>query len=150
MKVGNICDGDMCRFSVTTRHPWPDKNQRVLVQRDELLLTIYPRQGCSNLAIPVAWRIFRRHRNPKTLDVLIAFLGESERENVIAEEAAKLLASPQFIPDNAQFLLQVGSLDDAEQYVLTHAAAINGDYYWGLQDLAEEFYRQQIATLPPA
>lgn len=116
----------------------PPDECRESVQRDELLLTIYPRQGCSNLAIPVAWRIFRRHRNPKTLDVLIAFLGESERENVIAEEAAKLLASPQFILDNAQFLLQVGSLDDAEQYVLTHAAAINGDYYWGLQDLAEE------------
>lgn len=105
--------------------------------RDSLLLEVHNRLGDPARRAEVAWRIFRRHRSLASLTRLLDVIGSDQRDAVVAGEVAAILGEDRFSPGDAAFLVEVERPDDAENYLLRHADALNGDDYSGLLPLAE-------------
>ena len=83
-------------------------------ERDELLLTIYKTLGNQEQLQEVAWRVFRRYRSKNTLATLLDALDEDQPNSVIDEESQLILQSDFLSYSDAQFLMEVDRLDDAE------------------------------------
>jgi len=105
--------------------------------RDDLLLAVYRELGDTNKAAEVAWRIFRNHRSKESLKALLSIIGDSERERVVDDEVSAILKAEEFSHADADFLIDLDRIDDAEAYLLSHANEFDGDYYTGLLPLAE-------------
>lgn len=106
-------------------------------EMDQLLLSIYKELGDSDRMIETAWRIFRRSRSEGSLDSLLTVIGEEERQAVIAEETATILASKSFSYSDALFMAQTSGAKQAEAYLLLHNQSLNGDLYMHLKPMAE-------------
>jgi len=118
--------------------------------RDRLLYSIYERLGDREKMTETAWRLFRNCRSRSTLDMLLQALGESERERVIEEQVEPIMGSATLSYDDAAFLVDMGRLDDAEEYLFSHRDRLDGDLYQFLLPLAkvlEEGGRSLGATL---
>ncbi|MGV8082790.1 MAG: DUF6880 family protein [Coriobacteriia bacterium] len=107
-------------------------------KRDTLLLIAYGILGRVDEQADVAMRMFRRNRTDASLEDLIAILGEEHRDEVIAGEVEAILAEERFSITNAQFLVDLGKLDEAERYMLDRLEQINGDHYYWLAPLAKD------------
>lgn len=108
-------------------------------ERDTLLLSVHTALSNHDASAKVAWRLFRRHRDKKSLDALLAIVGAGERDRVIEEEAQRILADVRLSYSDAEFLIQAGRIPDAENYILKRASDLNGDLYPSLLILAEGF-----------
>lgn len=105
--------------------------------RDGLLLVVYRELGDTNKAAEVAWRIFRNHRSKESLRNLLSIIGDSEGERVVDDEVSAILGSSEFSYSDADFLIALDRIDNAEAYLLSHADEFDGHYYTGLLPLAE-------------
>ena len=112
-------------------------------KRDELLLALYQRLGCSDDATKTAWRIFRRFRHETTFEQLLEIVGCEERQQILDEETKLILQSPGISYTDAEFLLWCGKLDEAEQYLLARAKELDGDQYYAILPLAEAMEREE-------
>jgi hypothetical protein len=106
--------------------------------RDELLITVLEALGDTERLKETAWRMFRRERSVEALDELLSYIGQSEREKVVAGETALILESEGFSYSDALFLARVGELEAAEDYLLKHEGSIDGDVYFILLPTAKE------------
>lgn len=106
-------------------------------ERDALLRDAYEILGQAAEAEAAAWRIFRRKRSLVSLEDLLALVGHARRDEVIAVEMAAILADKQFSISDADFLVDLGRLDEAERYVVDRSDQIDGDRYVWLTQLAE-------------
>lgn len=106
-------------------------------ERDALLLEVHGHLGNTEQQAEVAWRIFRRNRSLRTLEQLLNIIGVQQREAVLAGEEEAILTKPQLSMGDALFLMEVGRIESAEQYLLTRADQLNGDNYQSLVPLAE-------------
>ncbi len=106
-------------------------------ERDDLLYAIYEKQKNREALEEVAWRIFHRNRNERTLDKLLKAIGKKKRTVVLEQECKAILAAGKLSYSDASFLVEVDRLDDAARYVMMHADALNGDHYYYLFPLAE-------------
>jgi len=84
-----------------------------------------------------AWRLFRNCRSRSTLDMLLQALGESERERVIEEQVGAIMGSATLSYDDAAFLVDMGRLDDASEYLFRYRDQLDGDLYQFLLPLAK-------------
>ncbi len=119
-------------------------------KRDKLLQAIYTDLGVSDKVTEIAWKRFRVSRSAQSLDDLLAVIGHEQRESVIAEQAKEILGEERFKGSNADFFLQIGCLDQAENYLLQFAEQFNGDFYGSLLSLAqamEKAERNLAATM---
>jgi len=105
--------------------------------KEQLLLEIYKKLGYREKMKEVAWCLFRDYRSKKTLEQLLEAIGEQEGEKVIEEEARLILASKNFSCTNAEFLIEMGKMEDAESCILIHSSELNGDFYTSLLSLAK-------------
>ena len=105
--------------------------------QDELLYTIYEKLGNREKMAETAWRLFNNERSSSRLNLLLRALGEDKREQLIKEQVESILNSTTFSYDDARFLVEVGRLDDASEYLLLHHEEINGDLYQFLLPLAK-------------
>jgi len=105
--------------------------------QDQLLYSIHERLGNREKMGETAWRMFRDCRSRSTLDMLLRALGESERERVIEEQVALIMESATLSYDDAAFLVDMGRLDDASEYVFRHREQLDGDLYQFLLPLAK-------------
>jgi hypothetical protein len=112
-------------------------------ERDDLLMKIHEALGNRSAAIEAAWRKFRRSHSPHTLDTLLALIGEDQRDTVMAEETARILAAERLNYADALFLLQMGRVAEAERYLLERADQLNGDLYGLLLPMAETLEQAQ-------
>jgi len=118
--------------------------------QDQLLYSIYERLGNREKMAETAWRLFRNCRSRSTLDMLLQALGESERERVIEEQVEPIMQSATFSYDDAAFLVDMGRLDDASEYLFRYRDQLDGNLYQFLLPLAkalEEGERFLGATL---
>lgn len=106
-------------------------------ERDELLENIFAALGEREKQTEVVWRIFRRYRSTTTLEALLALVGKKARGKIVADEAAAILAAPNFVCSDARFLVDAGEVAQAEAYLVARAEDIDGEYYPGLLPLAE-------------
>lgn len=112
------------------------------LHRDELLVQIYEKQGNVEKRAEKAWKIFQRGRSVESLNLLLAAIGEEQRELIVEEEAKKILRSRTFNTDDAFFLLQSDRLESAEAYVIDRATKLEGSLYWPLLELSKLFVDQ--------
>lgn len=63
-------------------------------------------------------------------------IGEEKRDFIIEGECSKILVEKELSLDNASFLIQMGRIDDAEEYFIAHQGQINGQNLGALLALA--------------
>lgn len=114
----------------------PDETYQTY-ERDQLLYEVFGQLGETDKQEDVAWRIFRQHRTSDSLEVLLSVIGAERRESVIMEETDLILADKTLSMSDTAFLMEMGRVEDAEQYLLDRADHLNGDFYGSLLPLAE-------------
>ncbi len=108
-------------------------------QRDELLLTIFDRQGNKQQQAEVARRSFRRQRSRIGFERWIEIVGEEQRNELLTREVRIILDAPLLSLTDAVFLADMEQWDAAESYLQAHAMQLNGDLYQFLVPLADTF-----------
>jgi tetratricopeptide (TPR) repeat protein len=126
---------------VETAHSWLEKipagETFQADKRDQLLLEIYRKQGNVEKLTGLLYLKFRSHHSNDTLQALLDVIGSGRRDDVIADEVAHSLETKALKESDAAFLLSIGKIDEAEEYLLKRADQLNGDYYGSLLFLAE-------------
>jgi len=126
---------------VETAHSWlkkiPEHETYQEYERDKLLLEIYQKQGDSEKLTELLYRKFRSYHSTDTLQTLLDVIGHDKRDDVIKDEAVQILKSDRLRESDAEFLIAVGKMDDAEAYLLNRADQLDGNRYGSLLSLAE-------------
>lgn len=112
-------------------------------KRDDLFLAVYQKLGRRKEAVETAWRIFKQWRHEETFTQLLEIIGSRDREQLLDEEAKLILKSPELSYTDAKFLIWCGKVEDAETYLLSHTAEIDGGYYGDVLPLAESMEREE-------
>ena len=94
----------------------------------------------------MAWEIFRSNRSVERLAELLQTLGEEQREDVITGETAQILASSQdnLIGSDTSFLLHLGNIDAAEQYLMKRIDLLNKIDYITLTEWVVQFAQNPL------
>lgn len=108
-------------------------------ERDHLLMEIHEKTGNREKLTETAWRIFYRLRSADTLKALLEVIGSDKKEKVVDDEVLHILQSEMLSYTDAEFLIAVGRMQEAEQYILGRTAQLNGNLYTILLPLAEAF-----------
>ncbi|MHB8252745.1 MAG: DUF6880 family protein [Acidiferrobacter sp.] len=119
-------------------------------ERDQLLLEILGQLGETEKQASVAWRIFRRYRNKDSFQKLLSIIGDEHREAITAGEVGSILGAKKLSLSDVAFLVELGRMDEAENYLFQCAGELNGDFYGSLLPLAEAMEtaeRHLVATI---
>ncbi len=106
--------------------------------RERLLLEVYGMLGNIEGQREVAWRIFKAGRSAPSFKTLLEVVGEEQKDVIIDHEVSEILNAGQFSYSDAQFLIQMERMNEAERYVLDRSDQINGDHYHWLVPMAED------------
>jgi hypothetical protein len=109
---------------------------------------IYRQLGDKEGEERIAWEIFRSNRSVERLAELLQTLGEEQREEVITAETAQILAISQenLMGSDASFLLELGNIDAAEQYLMKRIALLNKIDYITLTDWVDQLAQNPLLT----
>jgi len=127
--------------SARTALSWVEKIPESLRSRtygyDGLLLEIHKKLNDKTAQAAVAWRIFRECRSKDTLATLLSAIGTKQKKIVVTAEAQAILQSMTLSWSDAQFLIDCGSIDQAEEYITRSAGQIEGGHYSSILPVAE-------------
>lgn len=115
----------------------PGEETFVSGERDELLKVLYQKQGDSEKLAGLLTKSFRAHPSAHTLEALLDVIGHAQREDIVAREVERILKSDSFRTSDAEFLIAMERIDEAEAYLLKQAPRFDGAMYSGLPALAE-------------
>ena len=142
------------RDEVEAAHAWigkiPQDTASYSYEVEKILKEIYARQGDSESLIGLYYRNFKVLRTLSTFQELLKVTGEEKREEILAQELALICENPRFDSYNAQFLADVGMIDELEAYVFARVEQLDGGAYYSLPEVAEalvEHARYLAATL---
>jgi hypothetical protein len=137
-----------------TAHSWlkkiPEGETFQAYERDKLLEEIYHKQGDSENLTDLLYQNFRSDHSVDTLQALLDVIGHDKRDEVIADAMAQVLQSDRLQESDAEFLIAVGRIDAAEEYLLQRAGQLEGRYYGSLLPLVaamESANRHLVASL---
>ncbi len=126
---------------VETAYLWlqkvPEGEAFQAYERDQLLLEVYQKQGNTGKLTDLRLRLFRNHHSSDTLQALLDVIGHNKRDEIIADEVALILADTTMRESDAEFLIAIGKINEAEKYLLERAGQMNGDHYECLLSLAK-------------
>ncbi len=126
---------------VETAHSWlkkiPEGEIFQAYERDKLLLDIYQKQGDSEKLTGLLYQKFSSYHSTDTLQALLDVIGHDKRDEVIKAELVQILASSTLRESDAEFLISIGKIDEAEGYLLGRADQLDGNHYGSLLSLAE-------------
>ena len=126
---------------VETAHSWlkkiPEGETYQVYERDKLLEEIYHKQGDSEKLTELLFQKFRSYHSSDTLQALLDVIGHDKRDDVISDETRQILKADRLRESDAEFLIAVGKLDEAEKYLLGRADQLDGNLYGSLLSLAE-------------
>ena len=106
-------------------------------KRNKLLEEIYRKQGNSKQLSELLYQRFRSCHSTDTLQELLEVIGSDKRSKVIADEVAHIMNRGSIRESDAEFLIAIGKIDEAEVYLLKHADHLDGNLYSSLPALAE-------------
>ena len=118
--------------------------------RDKLEIEIYRKQGNIPKLTESLHKKFRSHHSIDNLEALLDVIGDDKRDKVIAEEISIILGSSGLRESDAAFLVAVGRIDEAQEYLLDRAELLDGDNYPRLLSLADSMVsnkRHLVASL---
>lgn len=126
---------------VETAHSWlkkiPEGETYQAYERDKLLEEIYHKQGDSEKLTELLFQKFRSYHSIDTLQAFLDVIGHDNRGDVINDEARQILKTDRLRESDAEFLIAVGKIDEAEAYLLKRADQLDGNHYGSLLSLAE-------------
>ncbi len=126
---------------VEAAHSWlnkiPEGETYQAYERDKLLEEIYHKQGDSEKLTELLYQKFRSYHSIDTLQALLDVIGHDKKDEVIADEIKQILKSDRLRESDAEFLIAVGKIDEAEVYLLKRADQLDGNHYGSLLSLAE-------------
>jgi hypothetical protein len=106
-------------------------------ERDKLLEEIYKKQGNFEKLTELMYQKFRAYHSTDTLKELLDVIGHDKQDEVINAEVVQISKSDRLQEYDAKFLISIGKVDEAEEYLLNRADQLNGNYYSSLLSLAE-------------
>lgn len=126
---------------VETAHSWLKKISKgetfQAYERDTLLEEIYHKQGDAEKLTELLYQKFKSYHSTDTLQALLEVIGHDKREDVISDETGHILKTDKLQESDAEFLISIGKIDEAEAYLLKRADQLDGNYYGSLLSLAE-------------
>ncbi len=126
---------------VETAHSWlkkiPEGETYQAYERDKLLEEIYQKQGYSEKLTELLFQKFRSYHSTDTLQTLLDVIGHDKRDAVVADEVEQILKVDKLRESDAEFLIAIGKMDEAEAYLLGRADKLDGNHYGRLLSLAE-------------
>ena len=126
---------------VETAHSWlkkiPEDEAFRAYDRDKLLEEIYHKQGASEKLTELLFQKFKSYHSTDTLQALLNVIGHGKREVVISDETRQILKTDRLRESDAEFLIAVGKIDEAEEYLLKRAKQLDGKHYGSLLSMAE-------------
>jgi hypothetical protein len=127
---------------VEAAHSWlkkvPGGDTFQAYERDKLLLEIYQKQGNSGKLTELLSHKLRSSHSVENLQALLDVIGHSKREEVITEEVLQILKNKRFCVSDAGFLIEIGKLNEAEEYIVKRVEQLDGNFYGNLIRLAEK------------
>ena len=136
--------------NVETAHSWlnkiPEGEKFQAYERDKLLLEIYKKQGDSDKLTDLLFQKFRSYHSKNTLQALLDVIGQDKRDDIIADGVVQILESSALRESDAEFLIAIGKMDEAEAYLIERADQLDGNHYGSLLSLAETM---DYGTPPP-
>ena len=126
---------------VETAHSWlkkiPEDETFQEYERDKLLLEIYRKQGDTGKLTELLYQKFRSYHSIDTLQELLDEIGHDKRDEVVADEVEMIMKSDRLLESDAKFLISIGKIEEAEEYLLGRANQLDGNHYGSLLSLAE-------------
>ncbi|MCB2181513.1 MAG: hypothetical protein KQH63_05780 [Desulfobulbaceae bacterium] len=126
---------------VEMAHSWlkkiPEEESFQAYERDKLLLEIYQKQGDSEKLAELLYQKFRSYHSTDTLQALLDVIGHDKRDEVIADEVVQILKTDRLRESDAEFMIEIGKIDEAEAYLLKRADQLDGNHYSSLLSLTE-------------
>ena len=126
---------------IETAHSWlkkiPEGETYQAYERDKLLEEIYHKQGDSEKLTELLFQKFKSYQSTDTLQALLDVIGHDKRDEVVADEVALILKADRLRESDAEFLIAVERIDEAEDYLLKRADRLDGNHYGSLLSLAE-------------
>ncbi|RJP78596.1 MAG: hypothetical protein C4522_12535 [Desulfobacteraceae bacterium] len=126
---------------VETAHSWlkkiPEDETYQSYERDQLLLEIYRKQGDNEKLTGLLYQKFKSYHSADTLQALLDVIGNDKRDEVINDEVLQILETDRLRESDAEFLIVIGKMDEAEAYLLSRADQLDGNHYGSLLSLAE-------------
>lgn len=126
---------------VETAHSWlrkiPEGETFQEHDRDKLLLEIYQKQGDSEKLTELLYQKFRSYHSTDTLQAFLDVIGHDKRDEAVADEVEQILKTERLRESDAEFLIEIGKVDEAEAYLLKRADQLDGNHYGSLLSLAE-------------
>lgn len=108
-------------------------------RRDSLLMTALERAGDVAGATEIAWDLFRRSRNEHTLETLVGFVGENERDRIVEEGWRLIQSAPGIKASDIDFLTATGRTNDAAEFLIGRIDQLDASPTQHLTPLAEAF-----------
>lgn len=126
---------------VETAHSWLKKiaagDTFHAYERDKLLEKIYQQQGNPEKLNARLYQRFKSHRSTATLEALLNVIGHDQRDDVINGAIKLILTADKLKESDAEFLITVEKIDQAEEYLLKRAHLLDGNHYDSMLSLAE-------------
>jgi hypothetical protein len=126
---------------VETAHSWlkkiPEGETYQAYERDKLLEEIYHKQGNSEKLTELLLQKFKSYHSTDTLQTLLDVIGHDKRDETISDEVEQILKADRLRESDAEFLIAVGRIDEAEGYLLKRVDQLDGNHYGSLLSLAE-------------
>ncbi|WP_428543638.1 tetratricopeptide repeat protein [Profundibacter sp.] len=126
---------------VETAHSWlkkiPEGETFQAYERDKLLEEIYHKQGDSEKLTELLSQKFKSYHSTDTLQTLLDVIGHDKRDEVVSDEVEQILKADRLWESDAEFLIAIGKINEAEVYLLARADQLDGNHYGCLLSLAE-------------
>lgn len=106
-------------------------------ERDSLLMDIYRQTGDNEKLSELLYQRFHAHHSIESLQELLDVMGNDKRDEVISKEIALIFENKELRTSDAEFLISLKMIDEAEKYLLERAELLEGDFYSSLIPLAD-------------
>jgi hypothetical protein len=126
---------------VETAHSWlkkiPEDETFHAYKRDKLLEEIYQKQGDSDKLTELLYQKYSSHHSTDTLQALLDVIDHDKRDDIINDAVEQILKTDRLRKSDAKFLIALGKIDEAEEYLFKRADQLDGNHYGSLLSLAE-------------
>jgi len=106
-------------------------------ESEHLLIDIYKELGYRDKLEKILYDIFRSHHSVETLQELLDVIGDDKRDEVVSSEVMSIISSEKLDLDDAEFLISIDKIYEAEKYIIKRAGQLDGDHYTSLIPLAK-------------
>jgi hypothetical protein len=110
---------------------------------EKILKEIYAMQGDRESLIALHYKNLKSYRTLDTFQELLLVMGQENREEVLANEVTAICQNPSFNDHDAQFLADVGMMDELEAYVFARVDTLDGGSYYALLEIAQKLGEQK-------